>query len=190
MNKLKYLNYIAVSLLLAVGFTSCNDDDLGEAPRLFRPIASLSQVGQSNNMKAEWTRLGGLKGFEVQLYQLATDSSVIVDGQEPIVEEVIEESAILFEGYPWDERYILRVKAIGETQESRYYETDYVTLSYPTALTSVRLSDVAVIVTWTDPTSRGQQPYTPFVLTGEDGPHRISSRTDQASNAMERLLTD
>ncbi|MCD8030694.1 MAG: hypothetical protein LUF85_07720 [Bacteroides sp.] len=190
MNTIKYLKYLAVSLLLVVGFTSCSDDDnLGDAPRLFRPIAKLTQDGTRNNLKATWTRLGGATGYQYELYQLVTDSTVITDGLQPIDSDIIDNTEIMFEGLSWDERYILKVRSVGSNIESsQYYETEYTTLSYPTALNTVRTIDNAALVTWTDPTARGQQPYTRFVVTAEDGTILEYDVTDEDNSVLKKTI--
>jgi len=190
MNTIKYLKYLAVSLLLVAGFASCSDDDnLGDAPRLFRPIAKLTQDGTRNNLKATWTRLGGATGYQYELYQLVTDSTEITDGLQPLFTDTIEDTEIMFTSLSWDERYILKIRSVGSNIEaSQYYETDYTTLSYPTALNTVRTIDNAALVTWVDPTTRGQELYTMFVVTGEDGTVLEYEVTDEENAELQKTI--
>ena len=146
MNATKYFKYIALSLLIGLGFTSCDNDDLGTAPRLFRPVASIES--QNNNVIVTWDNIKGASSYEVVLYKMTgEDEEGTLIGTE-YQKSTTSTSPYTFEGVEWDEKYGVKVKAIGENIESEYYETKAISVSYPTKLVSIRSIDIAALATW------------------------------------------
>ena len=69
---MKPLKYFVISLfgLLMTGFMSSCDDDLkdGDAPRLFRPVASLET--NNNSIIASWDNIAGATSYTLELYKV------------------------------------------------------------------------------------------------------------------------
>ncbi|MFT3738148.1 MAG: DUF5123 domain-containing protein [Breznakibacter sp.] len=158
---LKFGLVMTFVLLGAITFNACeDDDDLGKAPRLFRPIAEGESGGQWINI--EWDVMDYAKYYQVEL---SVDSFKTID-----TTIVTSTSPLLIEsGIEWDTQYQIRIKVVGENLESAYYVLEDVKVpDYPTLLqdvTSDDIIDVAAIVRWTNDET------TPFTslefITGE-----------------------
>lgn len=133
MKNLKYIFF----LIFIIGTTiisSCSDDDdsLGTADRLFRPIVSESSVG-GTWIRINWSRYTGVKSFKLEI---STDSFATVDSI------TVDTISYTFENLNYSTVYQIRLKCIGETQESNYYVCkDYETSKLATDLTSPKSSD-------------------------------------------------
>lgn len=146
MKTIKYFKYIAFSLLLGAGFTSCEDDDLGEAPRLFRPIASLEN--QNNNIIATWDNIKGAVTYELELLKAEGENENGDPIFNPYREAKAASSPYTFENVEWDEKYILKIKAVGSDIESKFYETDDLSVVFISKMKEIRTIDVAALVIW------------------------------------------
>lgn len=169
MKTFKYFKYMAFSLLLAASLASCNDDETAEAPRLFRPVATLSS--SANNIQVEWNHVKGATSYEVKLFQVIKEEGNILTLGEAIRTENANSSPFTFESVEWDEKYVVRIKAQGNNIESEYYTAASLLVNKPTSLNSVdRIIDNAAIITWKET----EVPYTALVATptakkAEDG---------------------
>lgn len=163
--KYKLLRSLLSCLVLgSVAFTACNDDeDLGKAPRLFRPIASLSGGTELSPVLRPLISVGvelPIAGADQYLMQLIAVDSVVNSVHYPIDAPVVAEvktSDLTYkfgvnESISWDTQYTVRIKAVGETLESEYFYCDPIASNdYPTSLKNVQtteLIDVATIVRW------------------------------------------
>ena len=57
------LKYIAFGFLLGTTIISCNDDELAEAPRLFRPVASM--IASQNNIILSWDLISDATNYDI-----------------------------------------------------------------------------------------------------------------------------
>lgn len=144
---MKYLKYIALSLCLAAGFTSCDDDDDATAPRLFRPVSTLT--AKTNNVVVTWDLIKGATSYELVLFK---DSGEETEAGVSILKEYRKESVatspFTFADVEWDEKYSVRIKAIGNNIESEYYNTSSLSVIYPTKLSTIRTVDESALITW------------------------------------------
>lgn len=144
-NFFKYL--IILSLSVGAVFTSCDDDELGDAPRLFRPIPSLSN--NANSITATWDLIKGSTSYELTLLKATGEVDVNGDDVYATYRTVtVTESSYTFESVDWDEKYKLLIKAIGNNIESLIYETDDLSIVYPTKISETRVVDNAVLAKW------------------------------------------
>lgn len=146
---MKLKKYFAIMLLAVTTgiLSSCSDDDnLGQAPRLFRPVASL--VTSNNTITASWDNIAGATQYNLTLYRV----SGINEAGENIYEQVstasCETSPYTFEDLAWDEKYRVEINCSGANIESRTYTTSDVNVAYTTSLKSVKTIDNAARVTW------------------------------------------
>jgi hypothetical protein len=125
----------------------CKDkDDLGTAPRLFRPILECTAGTTSPFIEAEWTDLTATSAATSFTLELSTDTfATIVDSV------VVDTCAYTFTNLTWDLSYQVRVKCNGDNIESEYYTVVGVDLTFPTFLktfTSSEIMDVGVRAQW------------------------------------------
>lgn len=147
---MKYNKYILSMLFAAtVGTTmvSCSDDDnLGDAPRLFRPIASATV--NSNTLKVEWDKIQGATGYELELGLVTSTDEDGTNHLKVIKTAKTEEDTYTFEDLGWDEKYGVRIKCIGNNKESEYYEVKAQSINYPTKVSGAKAIDNAARVSW------------------------------------------
>lgn len=164
MKTLHYLKYtIILSLFAVVAFTGCEEEKLGDPPRLFRPIVSMSNQG--NDLIAEWDNLKDALYYELKLYKANGTDEAGADIFELYREVETNASPYTFENVEWDEKYKIEIKAFGETLNSNVYETDDYSVIYISKMTSVRVIDNAALLMWKK--EGDLEPITHFKLINE-----------------------
>lgn len=162
----KIFKYIVLSLLSVAIFTGCkDDDDLGTAPRLFRPVTTLDN--QNNNLIVTWGNIKGATSYELELYKATGEKTE--SGAEIVTKYLTtttNTSPYTFENVPWDEKYAVRIKAIGNNIESEFYDSKLISIVYPTKLTGSKTIDIAAMLSW----STGGSQYTKIVVNTVDNP--------------------
>ena len=147
---MKLKNYMAIMLLAATttGFlSSCSDDDnLGDAPRLFRPVASL--VTSNNTITASWDNIAGATQYNLTLYRVTGTDEAGENTYETVKTATCESSPYTFDDLAWDEKYKVDISCSGTNISSKTYTTNDVSVAYPTTLKSVKTIDNAARVTW------------------------------------------
>lgn len=147
--------YIAFGFLFGASIISCNDDELGEAPRLFRPVASI--IASQNDIIVSWDLISEATQYDIEIYKLEEGATGIAEGQTPYATATVETSPYTLSGAEWDARYMARIKSYNSSKSSDYYITTDLTVSYPTNLEKVnRIVDNAAMISWTE----GSIPYT------------------------------
>jgi len=149
MKTLKYLTYIIMlSLVLGFTLTSCNDDDAEQAPRLFRPVTTLTN--QNNSIVASWYDIKGATSYDLVLMMATGAKDENGEDVYATYREVsVEKANYTFEDVDWDEKYKLYIQAFGVNIESGIYETDDLSIVYPTTInTNPTVIDNAVLVEW------------------------------------------
>jgi hypothetical protein len=149
MRTMKYFKYIVFSLLFGASFISCQEEeDLGSAPRLFRPVTTLEV--RNNNIIATWDNIKGATSYELTLHKStgkkAEDGTELTEKYRETI--TVVSSPYTFEGVDWDEKYGLEIKSIGNNVASDVYKTSLMSVTYPTKLSEVRTTDIAVLVVW------------------------------------------
>lgn len=143
----KYFLSMCFAALVGMTLVGCSDDnDLGNAPRLFRPIASADV--SSNKLTVTWDKISGATGYELQL-GLVTATDEKGNNTLNILQTVTTENdTYTFENLDWDQKYAVRIKCLGNNVESEYYEVTAVSVNYPTKLSEVKTIDNAARITW------------------------------------------
>lgn len=174
-------------------FTSCDDDDKVEAPRLFSPVVKVTT--SSNSLVCKWQGINGAVKYQLTLKK---ETPLIDENGENKYETVdvieVPGSPYTFEDLDWDDRYRVDIKAVGEGIESLVYNGEAITISYPTKLKSVSTiidtgvkiewneddkvaewTDVAYINVFTRNEDGTVTPYLPSTVGGED----VTSRAEE-----------
>ncbi|PZX13687.1 uncharacterized protein DUF5123 [Breznakibacter xylanolyticus] len=185
---MKYNILKNIALCLAVSsvlFTGCKDDDeLGDAPRLFRPYGVLSATTQNLrpliNVDLE-APISGAEKYEMTLFKAdsVVNGTVYYDSSKVVDQGTTTETTFTFGNekfLTWDVNYTVLVKAVGASIESKYFTCAAVTSTdYPTSLKNIvasELIDTAVVVRWED----GDEKYSFIDLT--DAKDSILQRFD------------
>jgi hypothetical protein len=106
MKLLKLKNILSLLAMIGLVWTlgSCKKgDDLGEAPRLFRPTVSGDLVATANFIEASWQRV---KGADQYTIQISRDTFKTID-----VSINVDSNAVLIENLKWDQLYQVQVRA-------------------------------------------------------------------------------
>ena len=106
MKLLKLKNILSLLAMIGLVWTlgSCKkEEDLGEAPRLFRPTVSGDLVATANFIEASWQRV---KGADQYTIQISRDTFKTID-----VSINVDSNAVLIENLKWDQLYQVQVRA-------------------------------------------------------------------------------
>ena len=165
---MKLKNILAIMLLAATttGFlSSCSDKATdSQAPRLFRPVASL--VTSNNSVTASWDNISGATQYNLTLYRVTGQDEAGENIYEAVSTGSCESSPYTFDDLAWDEKYRVEISCSGNNIESKTYTTSDVNVAYPTSLkSSPKTIDNAARITWD---LNGDQIKT-IVATPEDG---------------------
>lgn len=150
---MKLKKYLAMMLLagaVSYTFTACSDDDtLGDAPRMFRPVAALTV--EQNRIIVDWENIKGATNYDLELYKVVgTDETTgeSIYEETPCATGTCTESPYTFSDLDWDERYIVRISCSGGDKSSEPYETTEASITYLSKLTGIRAIDNSVRITW------------------------------------------
>lgn len=147
---MKLKKYLAIMLLAATttGFlSSCSDNDSDQqAPRLFRPVASL--VASNNTIIATWDNISGATQYDLILYRVTGTDDAGENIYEAVKTASCESSPYTFEDLAWDEKYRVEISCSGTNIASKTYTTSDVNVAYATSLKSVKTIENAARVTW------------------------------------------
>jgi len=144
---MKKLIYILTVLLIVMAACKKNDD-LGEAPRLFRPVLKEDLVSEGNWIKASWQAVKGANSYTAEI---STDTFKTITAS-----LVVDTNYVLFENLKWEKLYQVQVKANAEdtTRNSGISSLGVIkTARFPTILNIPALSEVndnSVKVSWTN----------------------------------------
>lgn len=159
---MKIAKYFVLSLfgLLTAGMmSSCSDDPTdGDAPRLFRPVASLET--NNNSVIATWDNIAGATQYTLNLFKVTGTDEAGNNTYALYKTATCEKSPFTFDDLEWDEKYKVQISASG-AKSSEVYETSDVTISYPTTLKSVKTIESAARVTWDNGEKEETTPETP-----------------------------
>lgn len=155
-------------MLLAVttlgSMSSCSDDDdFGNAPRLFRPVASLET--NKNTITATWDNIKGATKYDLKLFRVTGTDEAGENVYEECAEASCESSPYTFNDLAWDEKYRVEISCTGDESYSKVYTTNDVNVPYATKLKGVKLIDNAARITWDE----GGNVIKAIVATPEDG---------------------
>lgn len=168
---MKLQKYLAIMLLAVTTLgtmSSCSDDDdFGNAPRLFRPVASLET--NKNTITATWDNIKGATKYDLKLFRVTGTDEAGENVYEECAEASCESSPYTFNDLAWDEKYRLEISCTGDESYSKVYTTNDVNVPYATKLKSVKLIDNAARITWDE----GGNVIKAIVVTPEDGSEPI-----------------
>lgn len=136
-----------ISLAATLVFVACKKlDDLGDAPRLFRPVIKDALESNGNWIKASWQAVAGAASYTAQLSQ---------DSFKTITRSVVvDTNSVFFENLKWEAVYQVQVKAnaTDTSKNSRFASLGGIkTARFPTILNIPSLSEVndnSVKVSW------------------------------------------
>ena len=147
---MKLNKIFAMTLLAALalgGMSSCSDDDnLGDAPRLFRPVASLET--SNNTIKATWDNIAGATEYKLQLFRVTGTDEAGENIYEQVTEATCQGSPYTFTDLAWDEKYHVAISCSNTSKASGIYTTDDVNVNYISSLTGSKLIDNAARLSW------------------------------------------
>jgi Domain of unknown function (DUF5123)/Domain of unknown function (DUF4957) len=143
---MKKLFFISLATILVL--VACKkEDDLGEAPRLFRPVIKEALESNGNWIKTSWQAVAGSASYTAEI---STDTFKTVAASVKI-----DTNVHLFENLYWDRLYQVRVKAnAADTAKSSKFASlgAIKTARFPTILNipaDGEKADNAVKVSWT-----------------------------------------
>lgn len=143
----KYITMILLAFTASSTFIGCDDDEfVGDAPRLFRPVTSLEV--QNNNIIATWENIKGATEYQLQLHRVVSTDDAGESVYELYTEATCASSPYTFEGLNWDEKYMVKIKCKGNNKESELYATTDINVTYISKIKSVKLIDNAARLTW------------------------------------------
>ncbi len=188
MRQIKYkIGWACLIYIVFAGlFTACKDDDnLGTADRLFRPIINDYTYG-GTWIKLEWDKYEGADHFDLDLS---------LDSFETFVQQVETDTTwYKFENLAYDTEYYVRIKSVGTNIESGYFVNDVIKTSDIATnldpITSDDVIDTQVRVSWEEDVYdsltvfRNDTLVKSAVLTGQDNESKkviISGLTENTS---------
>ena len=138
-----------ISLAVATFFIACKkNEDLGEAPRLFRPVVKEALASEGNWIKVSWQPVKGATSYTAEI---SVDSFKTVASRKQT-----DTNVHVFENLYWEKLYQVRVKAnaADTTHNSKFADLGAIkTARFPTILNvpaSNEVLDNAVKVSWTN----------------------------------------
>jgi len=139
---------LIIAMALISGMAACTKvDDLGEAPRLFRPVIKDALESNGNWVKATWQPITGSASYTAEI---SVDSFRTVTARAKV-----DSSAYIFQNLQWEKLYQVRVRANAQdtTRSSRFAELGQIrTARFPSILnipTISEINDNSVKVSWT-----------------------------------------
>lgn len=137
------------TLIVLTAFIACKKtEDLGEAPRLFRPVMKEALESNGNWIRASWQSVKGATSYTAQVSR---------DTFRTIVSTVtLDTNVVVFEDLLWDKLYQVRVQAIAaDTSKNSKISSlgEIKTARFPTILNipaSNEVNDNSVKVSWSN----------------------------------------
>lgn len=133
-------NYIVITLLMAIigGVASCKkDDELGEAPRLFRPVIKGSILAPSNYIEASWQTMTGVTGY---IAEISRDTFKTIDRSVKI-----DSNGVIFEELLWEQLYQIQIIAVAPDTSKNSKPSflgEIKTPRFPTIVADPQVADV------------------------------------------------
>lgn len=139
---MKIMRLMVFGLLLSTAITtfiSCSDDNDSRSKVLLRPVTTMTT--NANEVQLTWKNVEGASEYVVDIYRV-TDS-----GTELYKSDSTTETSLTI-ALDWDDSYQVKIKCMGNGVESAYWETDPITLTFPTKLGQTRTIDTQALITW------------------------------------------
>lgn len=184
---MKIARLMVLGLLLSAGmttFTGCSDDDEAGSRVLLRPVTTM--VTDMNHVQLSWKAVEGATEYIVEIYR-------VTDGANELYDTITTSETSLTLDLEWDDSYQIKVRCSGNGRESATWETDVVTLVFPTILGQTKSIDTQARVTWT-PTDEFAITTLTAVPLDENGAEAGEAKEYSVSSeeyaAGEKILTD
>ena len=139
--------YLIVLMFLVVSAACTKVDDLGEAPRLFRPVVKNALESNGNWIKASWQPITGSASYTAE---------ISVDSFRTVTARVqLDSSTYIFQNLQWERLYQVRVRANAQdtARSSKFGDLGQIrTARFPSILnipTISEINDNSVKVSWT-----------------------------------------
>lgn len=138
--------YIIAILLLSMMAGCKKVDDLGDAPRLFRPVVKNALESNGNWVKASWQPITGSSSYTAEI---SVDSFKTVTARAQI-----DSSTHIFQNLQWEKLYQVRVRANAQdtSKSSKFGDLGQIkTARFPSILnipTVSEINDNSVKVSW------------------------------------------
>lgn len=178
---------MALALLLSAGvslFMSCSDDDKTSSKVLLRPVTTLK--ADLNHISLSWNAVEGATEYIVDIYR-------VTDGANDLYKTITTSETSITIDLDWDDSYQIKVKCNGNGRESAYWETDAITLVYPTILGQTKTIDTQARITWT-PTDEFTITAITATALNEDGSESEEVKTYEVAAeeyaAGEKIITE
>ena len=139
---MKTAKQMVLGVLLSTGLTAvvgCSDNEATPTV-LLRPVTTM--VTEMNHVKLSWKAVQGATQYQVDIYR-------VTDGANELYQSFTTSDTALALDLDWDESYQVKVKSLNNNVESAYWETDPITLIYPSIFGSTRSIDTQALVSWT-----------------------------------------
>lgn len=137
-NMFKNYRVIALLMVMISGMASCKKgEDLGEAPRLFRPVIKGDLIAPSNYIEASWQKMSGVKGY---IAQISRDTFKTIDRSVQI-----DSNKVVFENLLWEQLYQVQIIAAAPDSSKNSKPSflgEIKTPRFPTIVIDQRLADV------------------------------------------------
>lgn len=137
-----------IAILLTTAMAACTKvDDLGEAPRLFRPVVKDALESNGNWVKASWQPITGSASYTAEI---SVDSFRTVTARAQV-----DSNTYIFQNLQWERLYQVRVRANAQdtARSSKFAELGQIrTARFPSILnipTVSEINDNSVKVSWT-----------------------------------------
>lgn len=135
-----FKNYMTIAVIMVVisGITSCKKgEELGEAPRLFRPVIKGDLLAPSNYIEASWQKMSEVKGY---IAQISRDTFKTIDRSLNI-----DSNKVIFEELLWEQLYQIQIIAVAPDSSKNSKPSflgEIKTPRFPTIVTDAQLADV------------------------------------------------
>lgn len=132
---------IVIGLLIASAITilGCSDDN-PKAKVLLRPVTTMT--ANLNHVLLNWKGVEGAQKYIVEVYR-------VTDGANELLHSYETPDTSFSIDLEWDESYQMKVRCEGNGLASAAWDTDVLSLSYPTILGASRTIDTQALITWT-----------------------------------------
>ncbi|MCR4918295.1 MAG: hypothetical protein K5928_00550 [Prevotella sp.] len=138
---------LSLAAIAAMSLTSCSDDATDQdAPRLFRPVATLEVSG--NSIITTWDNIKEATTYELVLSRVTATDELGNNSYEQVATATVETAPYVWQDLAWDEKYKVDILCRNSSKKSATYSTDPVNINYLSSLSGIKLIDNAARISW------------------------------------------
>lgn len=168
-----------LSVAACAAMTGCSDNnDLGDAPRLFRPVASATV--NRNNLEVSWDKISGASQYELKLWAVTGTDEAGNNIVDTLQTATTDADSYTFSNLEWDEKYGVSIKCLGSNKESERYDVKAQNITYPTKISGVKLVDNAARISWDE----GEDTICCIKAIPATGTDTVTAKVSEAQYAM------